>query len=530
MLVMELLAAGEAWGLLWAIPAVVVGAGAGFGVYWMLSTQKRQAAQAQASRLVAEASQQAEATRRSAELEAKSEWYKQKEIFDKETAEQRTELREMEKRMSKREDNLERKLETLNTKERSLDARQQKLVDREHVMGIKEKQVDETLLKEQQELLKLAGLSMEDAKQLLLNKLEHEVEHEASALIRRIIENAKEDAERQARMILATSIQRYASGHTSDSTVSAIAIPSDEMKGRVIGREGRNIRAFEKATGVDVIVDDTPGVVVVSCFDSVRREVARRSMAKLIQDGRIHPTRIEEVVAEVQKDVDKQINEVGKQTVLDVGVHNVQPKIVAMLGRLQFRTSYGQNVLMHSVEVSNLAGLLAGELGLDEQLARRCGLLHDIGKALPHDQGIEGGHPAAGADFLRRFNEAPEVIDAAKNHHLDEVPQIIYTYLVAAADAVSASRPGARRETLERYIRRLEKLEEVACAFPGIEQAFAIQAGREVRVIADAEKVDDGSAHKIARDIAQKIQDELTYPGEVKVTLLRELRCVEYAR
>jgi ribonuclease Y len=511
--------------LAWLIPVGgLLGAGAGFGVQWLLTTQKRQAAQAQASRLVAEASQQAEATRKSAELEAKSEWYKQKEIFDKETAEQRAEMRETEKRLSKREDGLERKIETLNAKERGLEALKGKLADRDRVLGIKEKQVEETLLKEQQELLKLAGLSMEEAKSQLLSKLEHEVDHEASALIRRIIERARDEAEQQAKMILTTCIQRYAADHTSESTVSAIDIPNDEMKGRVIGREGRNIRAFEKATGVDVIVDDTPGVVVVSGFDSVRREVARRAMEKLISDGRIHPTRIEEVVAEME------INEVGKQTVLDIEVHNVHAKIVNMLGRLQFRTSYGQNVLKHVTEVANLSGLLAGELGLDEQLARRCGLLHDIGKALPHDQGVEGGHPAAGADFLRRFNEPAEVLDAAKNHHLDEQPTSIYTYIVSAADAVSASRPGARRETLERYIKRLEKLEEVACGFPGIEHAYAIQAGREVRVIADAEKIDDAGAYKIARDIAQKIQDELTYPGEVKVTLLRELRCVEYAR
>jgi ribonuclease Y len=525
-----LLATANPLAWLLVIPAVFVGAGLGFGVQWFLSTHKRQAAEAQAGRLVAEASQQAEALRKSAELEAKSEFYKQKEIFDKETAEHRTELRDLEKRISKREDNVERKLETLNTKERSLEGQQQKIVDRERVLGIKERQVEETLLREQQELLKLAGLSMEEAKGLLLSKLERELDHEASALIRRIIETAKDEAEQKAKMILTTCIQRFAADHTSDSTVSAIDIPSDEMKGRVIGREGRNIRAFEKATGIDVIVDDTPGVVVVSGFDSVRREVARRAMEKLIADGRIHPTRIEEVVTETQKEVERQINEVGKQTVLDIGVHSVHPKLVHNLGRLQFRTSYGQNVLKHVSEVSHLSGLLAGELGLDEQLARRCGLLHDIGKALDHDQGVEGGHPAAGADFLRRFNEPVEVLDAAKNHHLDEEPKTVYTYIVAAADAISASRPGARRETLERYIRRLEKLEEVACGFAGIEQAYAIQAGREIRVIADAEKVDDAAAHKIARDIAEKIQAELTYPGEVKVTLLRELRCVEYAR
>jgi ribonuclease Y len=354
------------------------------------------------------------------------------------------------------------------------------------------------------------------------------MEQECGLLIQKRLQEAKENADVEAREIVVSAIQRYAADHTYESTVSTVDIPSDDMKGRVIGREGRNIRAFEKATGVDVIVDDTPGVVVVSGFDPVRREVSRRALERLIQDGRIHPTRIEEVVANVQKEVDKEILEAGKRATLEANVRGLHQKLVELLGRLHFRTSYGQNVLQHSMEVAFVSQSICDQLGLKGQLARRAGLLHDIGKAVDHE--VEGGHPQIGGDLLKRYGERDEVINAAQGHHGDTPTYSIYTPIIAAADAISASRPGARRETLERYVQRLQKLEGIATSFDGVDQAYAIQAGREVRVIVDAENVDDRLSGKIARDIARRVEDEMEYPGEIKVTLVREMRCVEYAR
>jgi len=388
--------------------------------------------------------------------------------------------------------------------------------------------LNELVAQQKSQLLKVANLSPEEAKDLLLNRIEKDMERESAQLIQRRLEEARESADGQAREIIISAIQRYAAEQTCESTVSTVDIPSDEMKGRVIGREGRNIRAFEKATGVDVIVDDTPGAVVVSAFDPIRREVARRSLQKLIQDGRIHPTRIEEVVANTEKELNKQVQEYGKQAVVDADVRGLHSKLVSLLGRLHFRTSFGQNVLQHSLEVAYIGQMIADELGLDGRLARRCGLLHDIGKAVDHE--TEGGHPQIGADLCKRYGENEKVINAAAGHHNDVEAISPYTPIISAADAISASRPGARRETLERYIQRLQKLEEIATTFEGVRQAYAIQAGREIRVIVDAENVDDRLSAKIARDIAQRIEDEMEYPGEVKVTLLRELRCIEYAR
>jgi ribonuclease Y len=347
-------------------------------------------------------------------------------------------------------------------------------------------------------------------------------------MVDRMITEAKDTANERVREIVITAIQRYAGEHTCDNTVSTVDIPSDDMKGRVIGREGRNIRAFEKATGVDVIVDDTPGIVVVSAFDPIRREVARLSLNKLIQDGRIHPGRIEEVVENTRKELEKEILEIGKKAAIEANVAGLHRKILDLLGRLKYRTSYGQNVLQHSIEVAYLCQVMADELGLDGRLARRCGLLHDIGKAVDHE--VEGGHPKIGADICRRLNEPPEVLNAIAGHHGDIDPTSPYTPLVASADAISASRPGGRRESLERYIQRLEQLEAIATAHQGVKQAYAIQAGREIRVIVDANRVDDHVAAKMARDIAKKVEEDMTYPGEVKVMVLREMRAVEYAR
>jgi metal dependent phosphohydrolase len=384
----------------------------------------------------------------------------------------------------------------------------------------KSAQLDDLIQEEKNTLYRVSGLSADDAEKLLLNRLEKELERECASLIEKYTNKAKDEAEKNAISIVGTAIQRYTANNTIDNVVSTIELPGDEMKGRIIGREGRNIRAFEKATGVDVIVDDTPGIIVLSGFDGVRREVARLAMKKLIVDGRIHPARIEEVVQETEKDIEQIILETGKQTSFELGIHDLHPEIIKLLGRLRYRTSYGQNQLQHSIEVSHLAGVLAGELKLDAQIARRCGLLHDIGKALSAD--VEGTHAIVGADFAKRYDEKPEIINAIASHH-EEVPsETVYSVLINAADAISASRPGARRETLEKYVKRLEKLESVAMSFSGVESAFAIQAGREVRVIVHPDKVSDSLASKICYDIAKNIEEELEYPGEVTVTVIRE--------
>jgi ribonuclease Y len=385
------------------------------------------------------------------------------------------------------------------------------------------------VLKEQRDrLLQIAGLSAEQAKEMLLKRVENECRQEAGAIIQKITDQAQEEGKEKARNIILQAIQRYAADQTADHTVSTVTIPSDDMKGRVIGREGRNIRSFEKATGVDVIIDDTPGVVVVSCFDPVRREIARISLERLVADGRIHPARIEEIVVAVSKEVEEELARIGKEAVQEAQLPSVAKPVIPMLGRLAYRTSYGQNVLRHSMEVAYLAQTIADELGLDGNLARRCGLLHDIGKAMDHE--TEGGHPQIGMEFLRRFNEPEAVLNAALAHHGDVPATTPYTAIVMAADAISASRPGARRESLERYIKRLRDLEDLALTFDGVRQAYAIQAGREVRVVVDAKLVDDKISAKIARDIAKKIENEMQYPGEIKVTVMREVRSVEYAR
>ena len=478
---------------------------------------ERAAAEAEAQKIVAQA-----------EAKAKSEFISRREQFDHETEEARKELRREEKRLAKREDLIDQKLDTLNAKERMVEAAQRAVAEKEKSLANKDRQLNELIAQQKTQLLKVANLTLEEARAQLMARVEKELARETSHLVERRLEEARETAERQACEIIVNAIQRYAAEHTCETTVSTVDIPSDDMKGRVIGREGRNIRAFEKATGVDVIVDDTPGVVVVSAFDPVRREIARRSLERLIQDGRIHPTRIEELVASTEKEVNKQIFEYGKAASVDAKVRGLHNKLLELLGRLHFRTSYGQNVLKHSLEVAFLSQVIAEQLGLNGQFARRCGLLHDIGKAVDHE--VEGGHPQIGADLCKRYGEKEEIVNAVGGHHGDLEARSIYTPIIAAADAVSASRPGARRETLERYVQRLQKLEEIATTFEGVKQAYAIQAGREVRVIVDSDTVDDRLSAKIARDIARRVEEEMEYPGEVKVTLVRELRCVEYAR
>jgi len=497
-------------------------------IYQMIARAKAKTFEQDLQRQIDGAKKEAENIIKSAQIEAAAEAINRKEQFTAEANQIRSELRETELRLSKREDALDRQNELLEQRDKALKQRSQEIDSRLSNISAKDKQLSSLLAQQKNQLLKITGMAVEEARKLLLQRLEDECEHEMSELIQRKVDEATEAAESKSREVISAAIQRYATEQTCEVSVSTVDIPNDDMKGRVIGREGRNIRAFEKATGVDVIVDDTPGMVVVSGFNPVRREVARIAMERLIQDGRIHPSRIEELVAQTRKEVNQKVLQMGKDAAVEANVRGLSNKVLSLIGALNFRTSYGQNVLRHSVEVAFLTQVMADELGLDGSIARRAGLLHDIGKAIDHE--VEGSHPVIGANYLKRFSESPAILNAVAGHHGDIPADNPYTPLVAAADAISASRPGARRETLERYIKRLERLEEIASGFAGVENAYAIQAGREIRVIVNAEKVDDQSAMKIARDIAQKVESEMTYPGEIQVTLLREVRCVEYAR
>jgi ribonuclease Y len=465
---------------------------------------------------------------KSRELTAKEDLLKRRESMEREIQNTREELREVERKLDRREIVLNEQVDDIQKKERMLELTQHKLADRSKALEVRERELERILEQEQEQLYKISGLDKKAGTEMLLERLERQLKNETGALILKFQNDLKAQCDRQSREVLAMAIQRYAAPHTSETTVSTVDIPNDEMKGRIIGREGRNIRAFEKETGVDVIVDDTPGVVIVSAFDNVRREVAKLAMIKLIQDGRIHPSRIEEVVRETQKEMNDRIRHLGLEAAQEAGAAGLHEKLIELMGRLNFRVSYSQNVRRHSIEVSHLTGMLAEQLGLDGALARRCGFLHDIGKAADHE--MEGGHPAVGAELLKRYGEPPEVVHAALGHHDDIRVDHIYTVLVAAADAISAARPGARRETLEKYVKRLEELESLACGFPGVEQAYAVQAGREIRVIVDARQINDREAAKMCRDLAKAIEETLTYPGEIKVQVLREFRTVEFAR
>ncbi|MEK7449074.1 MAG: ribonuclease Y [Planctomycetota bacterium] len=504
------------------------GALLGYGIFVMIGFLRKAGAQRKAETILISAREEAERIKKDASLASKEEVYKAKESFARETQESSQELKNFEKRLLKREDALDHKADTLQRRERYIENLEKNLETQNKETEARKSELNRLIEEEKKTLYNVAALNKEEATKMLLGKLEGELQVEMAGLINKVKEQTKEAAEVEAKRIITMAIQRCAANHTVESVVSAIDLPNEEMKGRIIGREGRNIRAFEKVTGIDVIVDDTPGVIVIYGFDCVRREIARRAMEKLIVDGRIHPGRIEEVVENTRKEVDEVIQETGKQVCYEVGLHNINPKLVPVLGRLKFRTSYGQNVLQHSVEVAHLTASMAAELGLDANLAKRCGLLHDIGKAV--DQESEGTHPVLGADLARRFGERPEVIDAIEGHHADMKPDFIYTVLVTAADAISASRPGARRESLDKYVKRLERLESIANGYTGVEHAYAIQAGRELRVIVNASKMDDNQATITCRNIAKDIEKELKYPGEIKVTLIRETRIIEYAR
>lgn len=508
--------------------AAVVGLALGGAAGFFFDRLRRGAAFRTRDQIIQDAEREAENVRKSKELEAKEDLLRRRESLEKELGAARDEVREQERKLGKRETQLEEEQDNLRKRERMIETSQNRLAERNKAAEVRERELERLVKQEQEELYKISGLNQTEATDRLLKRLEQDLRDETGSLILKQEQELRQNAEKLAREIVGMAVQRYASSHTSETTVSTVDIPSDEMKGRIIGREGRNIRAFEKETGVDVIVDDTPGVVVVSAFDTVRREVAKISLRKLIQDGRIHPSRIEEVVKETQKEMDEHILQLGKQALEEVDVGGLHEKLLYYMGRLNFRTSYSQNVLRHSIEVSHLTGMMAEQLGLDGKLGRRCGFLHDIGKAADHE--MEGGHPAIGAELLKRYGERPEVVHAAAGHHDDIRPDFVYTVLTAAADACSASRPGARRETLEKYVRRLEELEALVLGFPGVNQVFAVQAGREVRIIVDPKEVNDRGAARLARDVAQSIEQNLTYPGEVRVVVMRETRSVGLAK
>ena len=478
-------------------------------------------AEAEATRLINEAIRGGENKKKEMLLEAKDEIHKSRTEYEKEVKERRAELSKQERRLEQKETTLDKKTEAFERKEEELNKRLQKVADTQS-------KADEVLKAQEAKLEELSGLTQEQAKQYLLESVENEVRHESAMKIKEIEAQLKDNAENLAREVIATAIQRCAADHAAETTVSVVPLPNDEMKGRIIGREGRNIRTLETITGVDLIIDDTPEAITVSSFDPVRREIARLALEKLIQDGRIHPTRIEDMVEKAKREVDRTIREEGERACYETGVHNLNPELVKILGRQKYRTSYGQNVLNHSMEVSHIAGLLASELGVDVALAKRAGLLHDLGKSVDHE--MEGSHVQLGADLARKYKENPVIVNAIESHHGDVEPKTIVAVLVQAADAISAARPGARRENVENYIRRLQKLEELTGSWPGVDKAYAIQAGREIRIMVKPEVVTEDNMILLARDIAKKIEAELEYPGQIKVNVIRETKAVEYAK
>ena len=478
-------------------------------------------AEAEAKRIVDEAVKTAENKKRESLLSAKEEILRNRNEVEKELKERRGEISRQERRLQQKEEALDKKVESMEQKEETLQRKIKEAdQEKEKIAGIHKAQIEI--------LERLSGLTAEEAKEYLLRNVEDEVRHEAAIMIKEIETQAKEEADKRAKNIISAGIQRCAADHVAETTVSVVSLPNDEMKGRIIGREGRNIRTLETLTGIDLIIDDTPEAVILSGFDPIRREVARVALEKLIVDGRIHPSRIEEMVERARKEVDATIKQEGEQATFDTGVHGLHPEVIKLLGKLKFRTSYGQNVLNHSIEVSHVAGIMAGELGVDVATAKRAGLLHDIGKAVDHE--IEGSHISIGVDIAKKYNENPDVIHAIEAHHGDVEAKTIIACLVQAADAVSAARPGARRENIEAYIKRLQQLEEIATSFNGVEKSFAIQAGREIRIMVKPEEVGDGDMEFVAREIVKKIESELEYPGQIKVNLIRETRTTDYAK
>ena len=504
-----------------AVVGLAIGIGAGYFVRKNISEAKIGEADSLAKNTIDQANKDAETMKKEKLLEAKEEIHKFRSDAEKENRERRSELQKYERRVIQKEESLDRKQQSIESKESNLN---QKL----RAVDEKQKEVEAIKVKQLEKLEDISGITSEKAKDIILSNAEKEVRHEMSIMIKEIETQAKEDAEKKSREIIGYAIQKCAADHVAETTVTVVNLPNDEMKGRIIGREGRNIRTLETLTGIDLIIDDTPEAVILSGFDPIRREIARIALEKLISDGRIHPARIEEMVEKAKKEVENIIKEYGEQAIFETGVHSLHPELVKLLGRLNYRTSYGQNVLKHSIEVAHIAGIMAAEIGADIKLAKRAGLLHDIGKAVDHE--MEGTHVEIGMDLLRRYKESKDVIHAMSTHHGDYEPQTVEAVLVTAADAISAARPGARRETLEAYIKRLEKLEEIANSYDGVDKSYAIQAGREIRIMVKPEKINDEEIHLLARDITKKIEDELEYPGQIKVSIIRETRAVEYAK
>ena len=507
--------------ILAVIVAVIVGAGAGYMMRKRAAEAQIGSAEEQARKIVADAEEKGETRKKEALLEAKEEIHRLRSDLEKDTKERRNELSRQERTVSQKEDKLDRKLESLEKREENLSRKESRL-------DKSQKAVDAMHEQQKAELERISSLTAEEARTMLMAEAEEELRHEKAMKIKEYEQQTKDEADKKAREILSLAIQRCAADHVAETTVSVVALPNDEMKGRIIGREGRNIRTLETLTGIDLIIDDTPEAVILSGFDPVRREIARIALEKLIQDGRIHPARIEEMVEKARREVEQRIKEAGEQATFEMGVHGIHPELIKLLGRLRYRTSYGQNVLNHSIEVSHLAGVMASELGCDVMLAKRGGLLHDIGKAIDHE--VEGPHVTIGADLARKYRESKDVINAIEAHHGDVEPTSVESVLVAAADAVSAARPGARRESLESYLKRLKDLEGIAESFEGVERCYAIQAGREIRVMVKPDKIDDAEAAALAHDITKKIEEQLEYPGQIKCTVIRETRVVDYAK
>lgn len=514
--------------ILISIASAILGLGLGYLITLKMTRNKIEEAEESAKRIVKNAEKEAETRLREAALEAKDKQLQVKTESEKEAKERGLELLNLEKRLLQREENLDKKMEFLEKREAEQNRRERDILGRDKLLTDKEEKCERRQKEQMQQLEKISGMSAEEAKKQLMASMEQEAKFESARMIKRIEDEARDSAEKKSKQIITEAIQRYSSDYTAEATISVVNLPNDEMKGRIIGREGRNIRALESATGIDLIIDDTPGAVIISGFDPIRREVARVALERLMTNGRIHPARIEEIVEKVKKDIDKTMREEAEKLLFDIGISDLNTELVALLGRLKYRTSYAQNNMMHTREVAFLCGIMASELGLDVKLAKRAAILHDIGKAVDHQE--EGSHPAIGAELARRYGESPKIVNAIAAHHGDIEPTTIEAVLVAAADALSAARPGARRETLEAYIKRLERLEKLASSFKGVEKAYAIQAGREVRVIIKQEEVSDAESAQIARDLAKKIQQELTYPGQIKVTVIRENRYIEYAK